>query len=180
MFSLGLSVGEKVIRAALVYFFLIAALRLFGKREIGQQNTLDLLVLLLVANAVQNGIIGDDNSVTGALIGAVTLFGIDRASSWLVFRYAWAERLLEGSPSWLVHDHKVDEDQLRRQQISVADLRSAARRQGFEHLADVQDAVLETNGNISMLRGDERPVVPPDSQARRPSQRAAIKRRQAS
>src|SRR3954464_4054814 len=101
MFSLGLSVGEKVIRAALVYFFLIAALRLFGKREIGQQNTLDLLVLLLVANAVQNVIIGDDNSVTGALIGAVTLFGIDRASSWLVFRYAWAERLLEGPPPGL-------------------------------------------------------------------------------
>src|SRR3954451_21147455 len=151
MFSLGLSVGEKVIRAALVYFFLIAALRLFGKREIGQQNTLDLLVLLLVANAVQNGIIGYDNSVTGALIGAVTLFGIDRASSWLVFRYAWAERLLrglptwppwaerllEGSPTWLVRDGRVEEGNLRREEISLTDLRSAARRQGFEHLADV-------------------------------------------
>jgi uncharacterized membrane protein YcaP (DUF421 family) len=179
MFSLGLSVGEKVIRAALLYFFMIAALRVFGKREIGQQNTLDILVLLLVANAVQNGIIGNDNSVTGALIGALALFAIDGLCSWLAFRYAWAERLLEGSPTWLMRRHKVDERALRRAQISVADLRAQARRQGFANLDDVGEVVLETNGTISMLREDERPIVPPDSEARRPSQRSQARRRAA-
>src|SRR3954451_9331208 len=87
LWALGPSVAEKVIRAALIYLFLIAALRILGKREIAQANTLDFLVLLLVANAVQNGIIGNDNSVSGALIGAATLFAMNRLFSWLVFRY---------------------------------------------------------------------------------------------
>jgi uncharacterized membrane protein YcaP (DUF421 family) len=77
IFDLQLSVGEKVLRAVLIYVFLIVALRIVGKRELGQANTLDLVVLLLVANAVQNGIIGNDISVTGAVIGAVTLFAIN-------------------------------------------------------------------------------------------------------
>ena len=177
IFSLGIPLGEKVARAALVYLFLIAALRALGKREIAQANTLDFLVLLLVANAVQNGIIGNDNSVTGALIGAATLFGMNRLFSWLVFRYEWAERLLEGSPTWLIRGHRVDEDALRQQEISIADLRSAARRQGFGHLSEVDEAILETNGNISMFRGDEKMVAPPDSMARRPSQRRAVQER---
>jgi uncharacterized membrane protein YcaP (DUF421 family) len=169
--TLGVGAGEKVVRAALVYFFLIAALRFFGKREIGQQNTLDMLVLLLVANAVQNGIIGNDNSVTGAFIGAVCLFAIDRVCAMLAFRYAWAERLLEGTPTWLIRDHEPDARCLRREQISIADLRAAARRQGFASLTDVGDAVLETNGTISMFRGDEPALLPAADEARRPSQR---------
>jgi uncharacterized membrane protein YcaP (DUF421 family) len=77
IFDLQVSAGEKVLRAILIYLFLIAILRIVGKRELGQANTLDLVVLLLVANAVQNGIIGNDVSVTGAVIGAVTLFAIN-------------------------------------------------------------------------------------------------------
>src|SRR6058998_1432254 len=145
MFSLAPSVGEKVLRAALLYFFMIVALRLFGKREIGQQNTLDLLVLLLVANAVQNGIIGNDNSVTGAVIGALTLFGINRLASHLVYRYPWWERLLEGTPTDLIRAGRVIDANLKSQEISRADLRATARRQGFADLGDVGTAILETN-----------------------------------
>src|SRR5262245_66370790 len=79
LFNLQVSVGEKVLRALLVYAFLIIALRVVGKRELGQANTLDLAVLLLVANAVQNGIIGNDVTVTGAVLGAATLFAINRS-----------------------------------------------------------------------------------------------------
>lgn len=77
MFALGVNVGEKVVRSALIYLFLLIAFRVFGKRELGQASTLDLAVLVLVANAVQNGIIGTDVSVTGAVIGAGVLFGIN-------------------------------------------------------------------------------------------------------
>jgi uncharacterized membrane protein YcaP (DUF421 family) len=151
IWHLGAPVGEKIVRSALVYGFLLVVLRVLGKRELGQSNTLDLLVLLLVANAVQNGIIGNDNSVTGAFIGAATLFAINRLFSFLVYRYSWWERLLEGTPTTLIHDHRIDRPSLKREEISEADLRSIARRQGFEELGDVREALLETNGTISMF-----------------------------
>ena len=98
IFDLQVSVGEKVLRAVLIYVFLIIALRVVGKRELGQANTLDLVVLLLVANAVQNGIIGNDISVTGAVIGAVTLFGINELFNRAAFSSSFISRLFEGSP----------------------------------------------------------------------------------
>src|SRR3954451_21710769 len=103
---MGISVGEKAIRAALVYGFLLIALRVLGKRELAQQNTLDLLVILLVANAVQNGMIGNDNSVTGGVVGAAVICGLPRLFDSLAYRSPWADRLLEASPSCLVFDGK--------------------------------------------------------------------------
>src|SRR5579864_1063178 len=96
VFHLQISLGEKVLRTVLVYVFLLVALRVFGKRELGQANTLDLLVLLLVANAVQNGIIGNDLSVTGAVVGALVLFGLNTLFARGVFRFPWMATLLEG------------------------------------------------------------------------------------
>src|SRR3954464_10713085 len=104
LFHMGITVGEKALRAVLVYGFLLFALRVLGKRELAQQNTLDLLVILLVANAVQNGIIGNDNSVTGAVVGAAVIFGLHRIFSSLAYRYPWADRMFEGSPTFLIHD----------------------------------------------------------------------------
>ena len=156
IFHLGLSVSEKIVRSAVIYAFLLVMLRVLGKRELGQTNTLDLLVLLLVANAVQNGIIGNDNSVTGAVIGALTLFGINRLASHLVYRYPWWERLLEGTPTDLIRAGRVIDANLKSQEISRADLRATARRQGFADLGDVGTAILETNGTISMFRPDEK------------------------
>lgn len=152
IWHMGTSLGEKLLRSTLIYAFLMVALRVLGKRELGQANTLDLLVLLLVANAVQNGIIGNDTSVTGAIVGAATLFAINRAASWLVARYRWAHWLFEGNPTPLIRDHQLLERNLRRQEISESDLAAMARRQGFGHLGDVREATLETSGTISMLR----------------------------
>jgi uncharacterized membrane protein YcaP (DUF421 family) len=157
MFTMGVNVGEKLLRDLIIYVFLLVALRVRGKRELGQSNTLDLLVLLLVANAVQNGIIGADNSVTGAVIGATGLFAINAAFSQLAYRYDWADWLFEGTPTELIHDGKPVMQALRRNQLSLPELRSIARRQGFTDLAEVRTAILETNGIVTMFRGDEDP-----------------------
>jgi uncharacterized membrane protein YcaP (DUF421 family) len=155
IFDLHVSAGEKVLRAVLIYLFLIAILRIVGKRELGQANTLDLVVLLLVANAVQNGIIGDDLSVTGAVIGAVTLFAINEVVSRTTYAFPWAARALEGDPSLLISEGKPIHKALRRSGISLPELRASARRQGFADLGAVHTAILETNGVVTMFREDE-------------------------
>jgi uncharacterized membrane protein YcaP (DUF421 family) len=155
IFDLQLSVGEKVLRALLIYLFLVAALRIVGKRELGQANTLDLVVLLLVANAVQNGIIGNDITVTGAVIGAVTLFAINELFSRAAYGSSLVSRVLEGDPSVLIQKGKPVPKALRREGISLPELRAIARRQGFSDLGDVDSAILETNGVVTMFREDE-------------------------
>jgi uncharacterized membrane protein YcaP (DUF421 family) len=155
MFDLQLSVPEKVLRAVLIYLFLIIALRIIGKRELGQANTLDLVVLLLVANAVQNGIIGNDITVTGAVIGAVTLFAINELFNRAAYSSSFVSRLFEGSPSVLIQKGKPVASALRRASISLPELRAIARRQGFENLGEVNSAILETNGVVTMFRQGE-------------------------
>jgi len=149
--------GEKVVRAVLIYVFLIAVLRLIGKRELGQSNTLDLVVLLLVANAVQNGIIGNDVSVTGAFIGAAVLFTLNEGLNRLAYQFGWAERALDGEPTILIQGGKPVMSAMRRWGISLTELLSIARRQGFPDLSAVQTAILETNGVVSMFRKAESP-----------------------
>src|SRR3954452_8278768 len=126
---MGISVGEKAIRAALVYGFLLIALRVLGKRELAQQNTLDLLVILLVANAVQNGIIGNDNSVTGAVVGAAVLFALHRLFGALAYRFPLADRILEGRPSFLIQHGQPVASTMRHEQISHPQLVGMAQRQ---------------------------------------------------
>ena len=155
IFDLQLSVGEKVLRAVLIYVFLIVALRVVGKRELGQAKTLDLVVLLLVAKAVQNGIIGNDVTVTGAVIGAVTLFGINELFNRAAYGSSFVSRLFEGSPSVLIQKGKPVASALRRASISLPELRAIARRQGFSDLGEVDNAILETNGVVTMFREDE-------------------------
>lgn len=155
LFDLQLSVGEKILRAALIYLFLVVALRIVGKRELGQANTLDLVVLLLVANAVQNGIIGNDLTVTGAVIGAVTLFAINELITRAAYGSALVSRLLEGNPSFLIQKGRPVPKTLFRVGISLPELRAIARRQGFADLGEVQTAILETNGVVTMFREDE-------------------------
>jgi uncharacterized membrane protein YcaP (DUF421 family) len=176
IFDMGIPAGEKLLRALLVYGFLLFALRALGKRELGQQNTLDFLVLMLVANAVQNGIIGADNSVTGAVLGACALFGLNRLFNWLAYRYPWADRLFDGSPSYLIKGGQLVPRTLRHEQISRPELRSIARRQGYDSLDDIEDAILETNGSVTFVRRGEsydaaaNPPTPARATAPRPPQ----------
>src|SRR6516165_3908079 len=113
MFVLGLPVIEKVARPIVVYLFLIVGLRIAGKRELAQLNPFDLVVLLTLSNTVQNAIIGDDNSVTGGLIGATTLLAVNYFVVRFLFDHEKLDRLVEGDPDILIKDGKVCEDRLR-------------------------------------------------------------------
>ena len=150
LFALHPSVAEKVLRAVLVYAFLVIALRVGGKRELGQLSTIDFVVLLAVANAVQNGIIGTDDSVTGAVIGATTLFLVNGLVIMAVIRNRTARRLLVGHATVLVVDGQVLEDNLRKERLSREDLMQAVAEQGGGSLADVTRCAIEANGHISV------------------------------
>jgi uncharacterized membrane protein YcaP (DUF421 family) len=146
MFWLTLSVAEKTLRAIIVYAFLVAALRFFGKRELAQLNPFDLVVLLTLSNTVQNAIIGDDNSVTGGLIGAFTLLLANYLLVRLAFKHRRLGRLLEGDPTVLIADGQIRRKGLARELMTESELRTAALRQGFKSLNEVEQCVLEPGG----------------------------------
>jgi uncharacterized membrane protein YcaP (DUF421 family) len=161
VFSLPLDVAEKILRAVVVYAFLVVVLRIVGKRELGQQNTLDLVVLLLIANAVQNAIIGNDTSFTGAVISVATLVVLNETLNRIVFfssRLGW---LFDGSEAYLIRDGKPVVRELFRAGISLPELRSIARRQGYADLGEVHTAILEANGVVSMFKKDEPQIYHP-------------------
>src|ERR1700750_209346 len=114
MFSLGLPVFEKILRPTLVYASLVLLLRLFGKRELAQLNPFDLVVLLSLSNTVQNAIIGDDNSVSGGIIGAFALLGINWALAHLLFRMPKLNRALEGGETVLIRHGRVNRKAARK------------------------------------------------------------------
>jgi uncharacterized membrane protein YcaP (DUF421 family) len=148
MFDLHVSLGEKVLRAVVVYLFLVVALRLVGKRELSQLNTLDFVVLLAVANAVQNGLIGNDNSVTGALVGAITLFAVDGVLAFVLFRYVRLRRVVEGTPTLLIDGGELLEDALRREDLTHEDLLAALQSSGAATFEEVERAFLEPSGKV--------------------------------
>jgi len=151
MFFLGLPVLEKVLRPVIVYVFLIAGLRLAGKRELAQLNPFDLVVLLTISNTVQNAIIGDDNSITGGIIGGGTLLVINYAVVKFLYGHERLDRLVEGDPDVLVENGTVLDDSLRRELITRNELAAAAHKQGFESLEEVDRAVLDPGGSIAFF-----------------------------
>ena len=148
LFSMGIPITEKVVRTVAVYGALLFLLRLGGKRTAAQLNTFDLVVLLLVSNVVQNAVIGPDNSLLGGLIGALVLIGANDVVVRLVRRNDAIDRAMEGSETRLVQDGAFREDELRRLGIRVADLEVALRRQGAEHVLQVQQADLYPSGAL--------------------------------
>lgn len=157
MFALGLPFVEKVLRAGFIYAFLVVGLRLAGKRELAQLNTFDLVVLLTISNTVQNAIIGDDNSVTGGIIGASTLLIVNVVVVRFLYRHARLDRLIEGVADALVEDGRVNTARLKREVITLAELETAARKQGFASLEDVDRAVLEPGGGITFVARRPKP-----------------------
>jgi uncharacterized membrane protein YcaP (DUF421 family) len=152
MFDLHLSLGEKVIRAVVIYLFLVIALRLVGKRELTQLNTLDFVVLLAVANAVQNGLIGVDNSVTGAVAGATVLFVVNTALAWIVFRNRRLQRVVEGTPTVLIRDGQILEEELEREELTRDDLLVEIQSAGADTFDDVSTASLLPSGKVIVVQ----------------------------
>jgi uncharacterized membrane protein YcaP (DUF421 family) len=138
MFVLGVPIGEKILRTVAVYAFLIVGLRLAGKRELAQLNPFDLVVLLTLSNTVQNAIIGEDNTVTGGVIGASTL---------LLVNYG------------LIENGQITGNCLNKEAISILELEAAAHKQGFASLAEIDRAILDTNGTIAFFARKPEPEL---------------------
>ncbi len=148
MFQLPLPILEKLARPVIVYLVLVLLLRLFGKRELAQLNPFDLVVLLSLSNTVQNAIIGDDNSVTGGVIGAFSLLAINWLVVRVLFRSKRLTRALEGRATVLVRNGQVDSKALERESLSREELLAVIHRQGFEDFHQVHRCELEPNGTF--------------------------------
>lgn len=147
-----ISILEKILRPIVVYTFLLVGLRLAGKRELAQLNAFDLVVLLTLSNTVQNAIIGNDNSVSGGIIGAATLLGINYLVVRFAHRYQKFDRLIEGRAELLMRDGKIVQSHLDRELITHAQLVAAAHKQGIASLHEVEKCILEPTGTITFVQ----------------------------
>jgi len=152
IFACGAPVIEKILRPILVYAFLVIALRIFGKRELAQLNPFDLVVLLSLSNTVQNAIIGNDNSLTGGITGALSLLVMNYVVVRFLFRHRRLDQLLEGRPTRLVDQGKVCKAGLAKELMTRAELVTVLHRQGFDSLSDVECCVLEPGGTFHIQR----------------------------
>src|SRR5262249_40567223 len=132
----------------IVYLFLVVLLRIFGKRELAQLNPFDLVVLLSLANTVQNAIIGDDNSVTGGLIGAFTLLTANYIVVRFIFKHRRLDQFLEGEPTTLIDRGLLQRDGLAKELMTESELLAVAHRQGFASLEEIERCVLEPGGSF--------------------------------
>ena len=152
IFTVGTPVLEKILRPVMVYFFLVVALRVFGKRELAQLNPFDLVVLLSLSNTVQNAIIGNDNSLTGGLIGALALLLMNYLVVRFLFRHRRLDQLFEGKPTVLVENGKLRKDELAKELLTRSELMTVLHRQGFDSMEEVERCVLEPGGTFYIQR----------------------------
>ena len=151
-FLLQTSFGFLILRAVVVYAVLIVLLRVAGRRELGQMTSFDLVLLLLISNAVQNSVNAGDNSLTGGLVSAVVLVGLNWLAGFAAYRWRWAERLLQGRPVRVVTDGQIHLGAMRKELLTLAELRSALRKQGVARVRDCASVELEPDGTLSVVR----------------------------
>jgi len=152
IFVMGAPVVEKMVRPILVYAFLVVALRVFGKRELAQLNPFDLVVLLSLSNTVQNAIIGNDNSLTGGLVGALGLLIVNYAVVRFLFKHRRLDQIFEGKPTVLVDKGHLKKDALASELLTKSELLTVLHRQGFDGLEEVEKCVLEPGGSFYIQR----------------------------
>lgn len=156
MWALSLPWWEFVVRGLIVYIFMLFILRLTGRRQIGQMSPFDLVLLLVLSNAVQNSMNGGDNSVLAGIILSITLIGLNSLIAWVTYRSKKIENLIEGKPQILIHNGHVYEDVMSHEKLTHQELEAALRREGVATIADVHFAILETNGDISVRSKSQR------------------------
>jgi uncharacterized membrane protein YcaP (DUF421 family) len=152
IFAFGAPVAEKILRPAIVYAFLVILLRVFGKRELAQLNPFDLVVLLSLSNTVQNAIIGNDNSLSGGLVGAFTLLAINYGVVRFLFKHRRLDELFEGKPTVLIQNGRIVKKALAAELLTRSELTTVLHRQGFAGLEEVDRCVLEPGGVFSVKR----------------------------
>jgi len=147
---------EFVIRAVVVYFFVLAVLRITGKRQVGQLAPFDLVLLLILANTVQNSMNAGDNSLVGGLISAASIVSLNYFIGFLAFKSKTVEAMIEGRPQMLIHNGELFDDVLKREKLSRHELMAALRGAGCDNINDVHVAVLENNGRITVTPREKR------------------------
>jgi uncharacterized membrane protein YcaP (DUF421 family) len=151
MLNMSVPWWELIVRSAVVYTALIFILRISGKRQVGQLAPFDLVLLLVLSNAVQNSMNGGDNSLLGGLISAVTLIALNYVVGFATFKSKRLEALIEGRPVILIHNGRVLENVLAQTQLTHHELDAALRQSGYACIDDVQRAILENNGSITVI-----------------------------
>ena len=158
MFIPEVQIPEKVLRPFVVYFFLLVAFRLAGKRELGQITPFDLIILLTISNVLQNAMIGPDNSLTGGIIGGLTLFVANGLVGRLTLYSPRIAMLLEGKPTPLIENGRILTRDLRREVMTRSELERAIRKHGLEPEADlprIKRALLEQDGTVTIILRNE-------------------------
>jgi uncharacterized membrane protein YcaP (DUF421 family) len=151
MFTLGTAWWEIILRSSIIYVVIVVALRLTGRRSLGQRNPIDLVLVLIVANAVQNAMIGSDTSLIGGIIAAATLFVMDVALDRILGRSKDARKFFSGSPVILIRHGQLIEQNLAKERISYDELEESLREHGVEQVGDVKLAILEVDGSLSIV-----------------------------
>lgn len=151
MLNLTVPWWELVVRGVVVYVFLLVLLRITGKRQVGQLSPFDLVLLLVLSNAVQNSMNAGDNSLVGGLILAATLIFLNYLLGYLTYRSRRFEEMIEGRPEILIHDGKLYEKVMARARLTHHELHMALRQAGVEEVKDVRSAILENNGSVSVI-----------------------------
>jgi uncharacterized membrane protein YcaP (DUF421 family) len=144
-----------VTRSAAVYLFMVIALRVFGKKELSQLNTADVILILLISNSVQNAMVGNNTTLWGGLAAATILFTINFTLKKLMFKYKNFSDFMLEKPEILIHNGNLDFKILSKLNITSDELKEAMREHGIEHFTDVKLAMLEIDGNISIISGDK-------------------------
>ena len=151
MFQMSVPWWEFVVRGLAVYGFLLVFLRLTGRRQIGQYDPFDLVLLLILSNAVQNSMNAGDNSLVGGLISATTLIGCHVVMAQLSWRYPRVGRWIDGKPQPLIQQGQLRQDVMRAERLTIDDVQAALRAAGCLHTHEVQQATIETNGQITVV-----------------------------
>mgnify|MGYP003559407050 FL=1 len=143
------------LRSVAVYFFMIIALRIFGKKELSQLNTADVILILLISNSVQNAMVGADTSLYGGMIAAFSLFFINFIFKKVMLKSKFIKGLVQDKPEILIHNGKTEFKTLARLGITSEELEEAMREHGIKYYKDVKLAMFEIDGNISIISGNE-------------------------
>lgn len=158
--ELGSSLPEVVLRTAIVYLFLVAAIRLTGKRQVGQMSVLELVAILVISDAVQNSMVGENTTLWGGIVAVITLLGLDTLIKMATGRSRRLRNAVEGEPRLLVRDGRLLQRALEEEKIDAEEVRAAVRASGLARVDDVRIAVLETDGTISVIPRQD--AQPPD------------------
>lgn len=144
-----------VIRSVCVYLFMVIALRIFGKKELSQLNTADVVLILLISNSVQNAMVGANVSLWGGMVAALALFVINYSFKRVMLNSKFIKKLVQDQPEILIHNGKIEFKTLAKLGITSEELEEAMREHGVEHYKDIRLAMLEIDGNISIISGND-------------------------